>query len=164
MWEEPDKVFIKDAENFQTPSPQIIKRHKSYLSAFKTVLQYPADDSDEDVTQNMYDLSIQELEPLTTENATNTDYITVTDVSDDLEELLSILPNAINSLKDAGMYTEWINYIRMLGSNEFPLKNIAHLLFLDVCRWYQYGNTVSMRYSPEIKHFWLLGYKLFQEK
>ena len=109
----------------------------------------------------MHDLSIQGLEPLTEEKATHTDYITVTDVSDDLEELLSILPNAINSLKDVGMYTEWINYIRMLGSNEFPLKNIAHLLFLDVCR-YQCGNTISMRYSPpEIKHFWLLGYKLF---
>lgn len=112
----------------------------------------------------MHDLSIQGLEPLTEEKATNTDYITVTDVSNDLEELLSILPNAINSLKDAGMYTEWINYIRMLGSNEFLLKNIVHLLFLDVCRWYQYGNTVSMRYSPEIKHFWLLGYKLFHGK
>ena len=87
-------------------------------------MQYPSDDSDEDVTQNMYDLSIQGLEPLTEEKATNTDYITVTDVSDDVVELLSILPNAINSLKDAGMYTEWINYIRMLGSNEFPLKNI----------------------------------------
>ena len=62
------------------------------------------------------------------------------------------------------MYTEWINYIRMLGSNEFPLKNIVHLLFLDVCRWYKCGNTVSMRYSPEIKHFWLLGYKLFHGK
>ena len=72
----------------------------------------------------MHDLSIQGLEPLTEEKATNTDYITVTDVSDDVVELLSILPNAINSLKDAGMYTEWINYIRMLGSNEFPLKNI----------------------------------------
>ena len=62
------------------------------------------------------------------------------------------------------MYTEWINYIRMLGSNEFPLKNIVHLLFLDICRWYKCGNTVSMRYSPEIKHFWLLGYKLFHGK
>ena len=113
----------------------------------------------------MHDLSIQGLEPLTEEKATHTDYITVTDVSDDLEELLSILPNSINSLKDVGMYNEWINYIRILGSNEFPLKNIAHLLFLDVCRWYQCGNTVSMRYSPpEIKHFWLLGYKLFHGK
>jgi hypothetical protein len=98
---------------------------------------------------------------LTEEKATHTNYITVTDVSDDLEELLSILPNSVNSLKDVGMYTEWINYIRMLGSNEFPLKNIAHLLFLDVYRWYQCGNTVSMRYSPEIKHFWLLGYTFF---
>ena len=82
--EEPDKVFIKDAENFQAPSPQIINRHKSYFSAFKTVLQYP---SDEDVTQKLHDLSIQGLEPLTEEKATNTDYIAVTDVSDDLEEL-----------------------------------------------------------------------------
>ena len=82
-------------------------------------MQYPSDDSDEDVTQNMHDLSIQGLEPLTEEKATNTDYITVTDVSDDLEELLSILPNAINSLKDAGMYTEWINYIRCLEVMSF---------------------------------------------
>jgi hypothetical protein len=36
----------------------------------------------------MHDLSIQGLEPLTEEKATHTDYITVTDVSDDLEELL----------------------------------------------------------------------------
>jgi hypothetical protein len=82
--EEPDKVFIKDAENFEAPSPQIINRHKSYFSAFKTVLQYP---SDEDVTQKLHDLSIQGLEPLTEEKAANTDYIAVTDVSDDLEEL-----------------------------------------------------------------------------
>jgi hypothetical protein len=71
---------------------------------------------------------------LTEEKATHTNYITVTDVSDHLEELLSILPNSINSLKDVGMYNEWINYIRMLGSNEFPLKNIAHLLFCGIIK------------------------------
>ena len=95
MCEEPDKVFIKDAENFQAPSPQIIKRHKSYFSAFKTVLQYP---SDEDVTQKLHDLSIQGLEPLTEEKAANTDYIAVTDVSDDLEELPGFDINFLTNL------------------------------------------------------------------
>jgi len=62
------------------------------------------------------------------------------------------------------MYEDWLHYVRMVSENTFSLKNIAHLLFLDVCRWYNCGNTVRMRYSPTIKQFWLLCYKIFHGK
>jgi hypothetical protein len=73
--------------------------------------------------------------------------------STDLSDLLLILSGTIASLKDAGMYEDCLHYVRMVSENTYPLKNIAPLLFLDVCRWYHCGNTVRMRYSPAIKQF-----------
>jgi hypothetical protein len=92
------------------------------------------------------------------------DKSTQSEGSADLSDLLSILPGTIASLKDAGMYEDWLHYVRIVSENAFPLKNIAHLLFLDVCRWYHCRNTVRMRYSPAIKQFWLLCYKIFHGK
>jgi hypothetical protein len=64
------------------------------------------------------------------------DKSTQSEGSTDLSDLLSILSGTIASLKDAGMYEDWLHYVRMDSENTFPLKNIAPLLFLDVCRWY----------------------------
>ena len=62
------------------------------------------------------------------------------------------------------MNEDWLHYVRIVSENAFPLKNIAHLLFLDVCRWYHCRNTVHMRYCPATKQFWLLCYKIFHGK
>jgi len=78
--------------------------------------------------------------------------------------LLTLLPNIISYMKEVGMIYEWMRYLRLLNTRELPLNNIAHLLFLDVCRWYSCENTVTMKYSHEIKQFWLLGYRIFHGK
>lgn len=44
------------------------------------------------------------------------------------------------------------------------MDNIAYLLFLDVCRFFSCRNTSSMRYSPVVKRFWRVGYRLFHSK
>jgi hypothetical protein len=31
------------------------------------------------------------------------------------------------------MYEDWLHYVCMVSENTCPLKNIAHLLFLDTC-------------------------------
>jgi hypothetical protein len=35
----------------------------------------------------------------------------------------------------------------MISNNEFPMDNIAYLLFLDVVKWYGSQNAVTMRYD-----------------
>ena len=116
------------------------------------------DSDEEDIAADILELSMQGVEPLTHGKSTQSEGST------DLSDLLSILPGTIASLKDAGMYEDWLHYVCMVSENTFPLKNIAHLLFLDVCRWYHLGNTVHIRYSPAIKQFCLLCYKIFHGK
>jgi hypothetical protein len=45
--------------------------------------------------------------------------------SADLSDLLSILPATIASLKDAGMYEDWLHYVRMVSENAFPLETLS---------------------------------------
>jgi hypothetical protein len=50
------------------------------------------------------------------------DISTQSEGSADLSDLLSILPGTIASLKDAGMYEDWLHYVRIVSENVFPLK------------------------------------------
>jgi hypothetical protein len=52
----------------------------------------------------------------------------------------------------------------MLARREFPLNNIAFLLFMDVCTFLSKENSSAMRYSDKVKQFWRIGYKLFHGK
>ena len=43
----------------------------------------------------------------------------------DLDHLINILPDALQTLKDSGLIYEYIKFTEMLANKSFPLKNIA---------------------------------------
>ena len=81
-----------------------------------------------------------------------------------MEELLEHLPAAMNYLKNEGHLETWVAFHKPISMERFPLNNIAFLLFLDVCRLLSTPNSVSMRYSPVVKRFWRIGYRMFRGK
>ncbi|CAC5420691.1 unnamed protein product [Mytilus coruscus] len=101
-----------------------------------------------DATQNTNetnDIDIHNISETDTNIAKNSDGISVLPVEnsndngmedDDetLQEMMSLLPGAIHTLKECGKLNEFISFNRMLSEKKFPLDNIAFLLFLDVVR------------------------------
>jgi hypothetical protein len=71
----------------------------------------------------------------------------------------------VETLKRKGKIETWIKFNKLLSTDSFPLENIAYLLFLDVVKWFDSGNTTSMRYEdPVVNKFWRIGYKMFHGK
>ena len=78
--------------------------------------------------------------------------------------LQDCIPGVREEMKKSGNLDTWIRFNKMLASKEFPLYNIAFLLFMDVCKFLSLENTSSMRYSDKVKEFWRIGFKLFHGK
>ena len=88
--------------------------------------------------------------------------ITVEEKDEHFTILVDMLPNVIQTLKDAGKVNEFIQFNHLLSEGKFPMTNIAFLFFLDIVRWYSLDNaTTSMRYSEKVKEFWRTGLRLF---
>ena len=81
-----------------------------------------------------------------------------------MEEFLENMPATMQCLKDAGHFETWMAFHRLISKGQFPLNNIAFLLFLDVCKLLSTPSSVSMRYSPVVKRFWRIGYRMFRGK
>ncbi len=91
------------------------------------------------------------------------------DVSDnsqnDLQDLITSLPDVIDKLKEYGHLEEYMSFHNLLKRGEFPMRNIAYLLFLDVVRWQSLEKSSSfMRYNDEVRLFWQTGLRLFHGK
>jgi hypothetical protein len=83
----------------------------------------------------------------------------------DIETLTNLLPSVVETLKRKGKLETWIQFNKLLSTDSFPLDNIAFLLVLDVIKWFDSGNTTSMRYEdPVVNKFWRIGYKMFHGK
>ena len=83
----------------------------------------------------------------------------------DIETLTNLLPSVVETLKRKGKLETWIKFNKLLSTDSFPLDNIAFLLVLDVIKWFDSGNTTSMRYEdPVVNKFWRIGYKMFHGK
>ena len=46
-----------------------------------------------------------------------------------------------------------MKFARMVASSNFPMNNIAYLLFMDVVEWFAPDSTTQMRYSEDAKKF-----------
>ena len=79
------------------------------------------------------------------------------------DKIIKSLPGAIRTLILHAKETSFVKFVSLLEEEKLPMTNIA-LLFLDVVEWFSKGNTHNMRYSPEVKQFWRIGYKLFKGK
>ena len=83
---------------------------------------------------------------------------------ENMDSIISTMPSVIDYLKSEGKLEIWKNFHFLLASHKFPLNNIAFLLYLDVVKWFDCDNSVTMQYNPDITKFWGIGYKLFHLK
>ena len=78
-------------------------------------------------------------------DAMQSDSISQTPYERDIQEMYAILPDVLKTLEESGTKNpSWI-FCRLVHSNNFPLDNIAYLLWVEVLRWYTMENTSSMR-------------------
>lgn len=82
----------------------------------------------------------------------------------EIQEMNAILPDVLKALEESGTKKSFLDFCRLVHSNNFPLDNIAYLLWVEVLRWYTTENTSSMRYSDQTKKFWKLGLRIFGGK
>ena len=81
-----------------------------------------------------------------------------------VQELITIFPDVAKNLDASGKLHDWGKALKMIKDNKLPLDNIAHELFFYVFQWYDLDHPGMMRYSPRVKQFWSIGYKLFKER
>ena len=86
------------------------------------------------------------------------------EMSDNEQSLFDCIPDVLDEMKKCGHVDTWVKLNKMLANKEFPLNNIAFLLFMDVCKFMSLENSCSMRYSDKVKQFWRIGFKLFHGK
>ena len=73
-------------------------------------------------------------------------------------DILDKIPNSQNQRDNFELF------LKLVLKENFPLDNIAFLLFLDVAKWFSEQNAASMRYYDVTKNFWRLGFRLFHGK
>ncbi len=88
--------------------------------------------------------------------------VTPTERSDLITELESLLPRVTAFLKERDQLDDWTSFMRQLSEGTFPTNNLAYKLFLDVVKLHEQGSIYAMRYSPTVKQFWAVGYRLFK--
>ena len=65
--------------------------------------------------------------------------------------MYAIRHDVLKTLEESGTKKPFLDFCRLVHSNNFPLDNIAYLLWVEVLRWYTMENTSSMRYSEQTK-------------
>jgi hypothetical protein len=94
--------------------------------------------------------------------------INVVDIEDEFHELseeeYQQLDTFTAELKKFGLWPNFLLFIELVSKQEFPLDNIALLLFLDTVNFFSCKSTTCMKYFPETKRFWKSGYRLFHAK
>ena len=64
-------------------------------------------------------------------------------------------------MQESGYLPTWVQFHELISKQQFPMDNISFRLFLDVVKFMTTSSTTHMRNSPQVKQFWLAGYKLF---
>ena len=66
--------------------------------------------------------------------------------------------------QDAVHSERFLEYLKLLSSEEFPISNICYNVFRDLILWHTLSDKRRMRYTPEVKRFWHIGKILFHTK
>ena len=66
--------------------------------------------------------------------------------------------------QDAVHSERFLEYLKLLSSEEFPISNICYNVFLDRILWHTLSDKRRMRLTPEVKRFWHIGKILFHTK
>ena len=83
-----------------------------------------------------------------------------------LHEMYDLIPGVCDFLiTQDPLHTERLKqFMQLMSSGNFPIKNLCYNLFNDVVQWYSCGSSTEMRYSDETKQFWCIGKRLFHGK
>ena len=63
----------------------------------------------------------------------------------DEQTLIDCIPSVIDEMRKIGPRANWISFNQMLARREFPLNNIAFLLFMDVCKFLSKENSSNVQ-------------------
>ena len=84
---------------------------------------------------------------------------------DDINIIKSVhdaLNSAASNLLQRGLLHDFQKFFELVGKNEFPLDNIAFLLFIDLIKFYSLESATQMRYNKDTYLFWIFGYLLLK--
>ena len=86
--------------------------------------------------------------------------------SEDTEEdcIVQVFKKFISKLRSSAHYDDFLQFMKSVNDETFPLENLAFVLFMETVRFFSTGSTSEMRYSEETKLFWKTGYRLFHAK
>lgn len=137
--------------------------------------EYPEDDTDvemseleEPILNLSLDLEVHSLSPKKVKSSLDRGIKYLKNEADnadhDSQILIEAIPAILDEMKSIGHREASISFNKMLANKQFPLDNIAFLLFMDVCMFLSMENSSSMRYSNKVKQFWRIGFKLFHGK
>lgn len=164
----PHKVLYTIKTPSKSPAPKKVKRSlvSCYLTESKNQdpLNTPEDKveavkySSTQPADNGANLDVDDLKPSLLGVSECVDSPQVD--SDELEEITELLPIVLGNLSRDGFDKMLLDFFKLVASGDFPMQNIAFLLWTEIVKWYK-CKTTEMRYSEATKTFWKLRYKLF---
>ena len=76
----------------------------------------------------------------------------------------NLFENVLKIFDEHGIKHIFVSFVSLVALGQFPLDNVAFLLFLDVVKWFNCTDTRTVRYcDTSLKFFWL-GKRLFGGK
>ena len=77
------------------------------------------------------------------------------------DEDAKVLSDAIERLRENNLNSELMTFLKLVSKGEFPVDNVAFLLFIDLVKWFSRDDARKMRYNDTTMRFFWLGKKLF---
>ncbi|KAH3877271.1 hypothetical protein DPMN_001134 [Dreissena polymorpha] len=72
--------------------------------------------------------------------------------NDTESKLRSLIPTVAKELSQMeGHEKNLFNFFELVANKQFPLDNIAYLLWIDVVKWYSNSSTTQMRYGKTVQ-------------
>ena len=173
---EHSRCMYKDHDSQRNPTGTGNGKHlqNSNQTPKNTYLQRHGDENEETQNQSLPDLNTKISEQPTSPLSKKSKFCTPKgepenlDIDDEshnfISEIIDSVPSVVKAMKNAGQLETWVKLHRLIRNQTFPFGNIAFLLFMDVCKFWDNANSSSMRYSETVKKFWRIGYRIFHGK
>ena len=77
------------------------------------------------------------------------------------DEDANVLSDAIERLIENNLNSELMTFLKLVSKGEFPVDNVAFLLFIDLVKWFSRDDARKMRYNDTPMRFFWLGKKYY---
>jgi hypothetical protein len=58
-----------------------------------------------------------------------------------VQELTDLIPSVLDNIKEVNQTETFMKFNRLVANNDFPLRNIEYLLFLDIVKLFSVDNA-----------------------